>query len=194
VTLNQVSLNLRNGGNMQANGSVAVNGVTVGAQTATSATLSTTSASDVFTVGTGIAVGSLVSGGAADTVLNTAGPGTLSFVQANTYVGKWSFNAKTNQITNPSALSTGPNANVGVGAILDLTLLGGAPFVPTTAGFGGSGTGSTVGTTAAAVVADPGGSLDLSAKNINLTFAPTAFSGDTTHPALYIAQGGLDLT
>ena len=107
VTLNQISLNLRKGGTIQANGTVSLNGVAVGAQTATSGTLSTTSASDVFTVGTALATGALVSGGAADSVLNTAGPGTLVFGQPNTYVGKWSFNAATNQISNSSALGTG---------------------------------------------------------------------------------------
>ncbi len=193
VTLNQASINLRNGGNIRANGTAGINGVAVGAQAATTATLSTTSASDEFTVGTGFAAGALVTGGAADTVLNTAGPGTLIFSQANTYVGRWSFNAKTNQILNPSALGTGLNANVGAGAILDLTPLGGSSFVPTTAGFGGSGTGVAVGTTAAAVLADPSGTLDLTSKNVNLTFTPTAFSGDTTHPALYMAQGTLAL-
>ncbi|MEK7780220.1 MAG: autotransporter-associated beta strand repeat-containing protein [Verrucomicrobiota bacterium] len=193
VTLNQASLNLRNGGNMQANGTVSVNGVAVGNQAGTTATLSTLNASDVFTVGTFLGGASLVTGGAADTVLNTAGPGTLVFGQANTYIGKWSFNAATNQITNPSALGTGANANVGAGAIFDLTVLGAGVFTPTTSGFGGSGTGTTVGTTAATVVADAGGTLDLATKNINLTFNPASASGDLTRPSLYIAQGTLAL-
>lgn len=193
VTLNQASLNLRNGGNMRANGIVSVNGVAVGNHVGTSCTLSTLNSSDVFTVGTLLGGASLVSGGAADTVLNTAGPGTLVFGQANTYIGRWSFNAATNQITNPSALGTGVNANVGAGAIFDLTVLGAGTFTPTTSGFGGSGAGTTVGTTAASVVADAGGTLDLATKNINLSFNPASFSGDLTRPSLYIAQGTLAL-
>ena len=193
VTLNQFSLNLRNGGNLKANGTVSVNGVAVGNQAGTTCTLSTANASDVYTVGTLAAGASLVSGGAADTVLNTSGLGTLVFAQANTYIGKWSFNAKTNQINSASALGTGANANVGAGAIFDLTVQGAVTFVPTTTGFGGSGTGSTVGTTAAAIVADAGAIIDLSTKNINLTFTPTGFTGDTTHPSLTVAQGTLAL-
>jgi autotransporter-associated beta strand protein len=142
VTLNQLSLNLNRGGTIRMNGTGTVNGVAVGAHTGTSATLSTANASDVFTVGSGLAINSLVSGGAADTVLLTAGPGTLVFSQINTYVGRWSFGAATNQISSPSALGSGANANVAAGAILDLTPLGAAPFVPTTTGFGGSGTGT----------------------------------------------------
>jgi autotransporter-associated beta strand protein len=194
VTLNQASLNLRHNGDLRANGAAAVNGVAVGNQAGTVATVSTLNASDVFTVGTGLAGGSLVSGGAADTVLNTTGSGTVVFSQANTYIGKWAFNAATNQIVNPSALGTGGNANVGAGAILDLTPLGpGVSFIPTTGGLGGSGTGTAVGSTAAAVVADTTSTLDLTSKNVNLTFTPTGFSGDTTHPALVMAQGTLIL-
>jgi len=193
VTLNQFSLNLRNGGNLQANGTVAVNGVAVGNQAGNSCTLSTLNASDVFTVGTFAAANSIVSGGAADSVLNTAGSGTLVFGQANTYIGRWNFAAATNQITSPVALSTGANANVGAGAIFDFSAQGAVSFAPTTAGFGGSGVGSVVGSTAAAVIADAGGTLDLAGKNINLNFNPASFSGDLTRPALTMAQGTLAL-
>lgn len=194
VTLNLISLGLRNSGMVRMNGSASLNGVSVNTGVGNTPTLATTSASDVFTVGTGLAGGALVSGGAVDTVLNTAGPGTLVFSQANTYVGKWSFAAKTNQLSNSSALGTGANADLGAGAILDLTPLGpGTSFTPTTTGFGGSGTGTTLGSTAAAVIADPTTTLTLNGKNVNLTFTPTGFSGDTTHPALIMAQGTLAL-
>lgn len=192
ISLNQIYLNLRKGGNIRMHGSGTVNGVAVGGQTATAATLSTTSSTDVFTVGTALALGAEVSGGAADTVLSTAGPGTLVFGQPNSYVGRWSFGAATNQIGNPSALGTGANVNIAPGAILDLTPLGPNSFIPTTTGFGGSGAGTTLGSTAAAVIADPAATLDLSGKSINLTFTPTS-SSDGTHPALYIAQGALAL-
>ncbi len=138
VTLNQISLTLNKGGTIRMNGSSSLNGVAVGAQTGTSATLRTVNATDVFTVGTGLALGAVVSGGAADTVLNTTGPGTLIFTQPNTYAGRWSFAAATNQISHPSALGTGANANIAAGAILDLTQLGPAFFAPSTSGFGGT--------------------------------------------------------
>jgi fibronectin-binding autotransporter adhesin len=194
VNLFQPTLNLQKGGTIRMNGTESLNGVAVGTHVATDVNLATTSASDVFTVGTALLPTSVVAGGAADSVLNTAGPGTLVFGQANTYIGRWSFNAATNQITNPSALSTGANADVGAGATFDITVFGASTFTPTTAGFGGSGFGTTVGSSAAAVVADAGGTLDLTSKNINLNFNPASFSGDTTRPALYIAQGTLAIS
>ena len=191
VTLGVTSLGLKNSGTVRMNGTASINGINVNNGPGNTPTITTTSASDVCTVGTLLVAASIVSGGAADSVLNTAGLGTLVFAQANTYIGKWSFNAKTNQINVASALGTGANANVGAGAILDFTLQGAVTFAPTTTGFGGSGTGTAVGTTAARVVGDAGAILDLSTKNINLTFTPTAFSGDTTHPSLVMAQGTL---
>lgn len=195
VTPNQIFFNLRKGGTIRGSGVAAVNGVAVGAQAGTTATLATSSAGDVFTVGTGFADNTWVTGGAADSVLNTAGPGTLVFGQVNTYIGNWAFGAATNLLTNPGALGTNANANANVnaGAILDLTPLGATAFVPTIAGFGGSGTGTVVGGSAATVIADAGGYLDLSGKAVNLVFTPNNFSGDLTRPTLYIAQGGLTL-
>jgi autotransporter-associated beta strand protein len=198
ITLNQASLNLTKGGTIRVNGIGGVNGLTVGAQSGTSVTVDTANASDVFTVGSGLTITSILAGGAADSVLNTTGPGTFIFgqggSQANTYAGRWNFAAKTNQLNASSALSTGANANVAAGATLDLTPLGATTFTPTTSGMGGSGTGTTVGSTAAAVLADPAATVDLTGKAVNLTFTPTSASGDTTHPALYIAQGTLALS
>ena len=192
VGLDQVFVYMARNGTIRINGSGSLNGVTVSnSVSGISPTLATTSASDVFTVGTLLVVSSIVSGGAADSTLNTAGPGSVLLNTANTYIGKWNFAGKTNFINNASALGTGLNANVAAGAILDYTAQGAVSFVPTTSGFGGAGNGSTVGTTAATVIGDPGATLDLSSKNINLTFTPTGFSGDTTHPALIVAQGTL---
>ena len=191
ITLNQTALNLHKGGTLRMTGSNAVNGVAVGTHTGTSATLATVNPSDVFVVGTALTANSVVSGGASDTVLRTAGPGTLVFGTDNTYAGRWSFGAATNQIAYYNALGTGVVANVEAGAILDLRPLGATWFTPTTAGFGGSGAGTAVGSTAAAILAESGATLDLLGKTVHLTFAPASSSGDLTRPALYIAQGTL---
>src|SRR5581483_5431448 len=53
-----------------------------------------------------------------------------------------------------------------------------------------SGTGTTVGTTAAAIA---GSSTSLGSRPINLTFAPASPGGDATHPPLYISAGSLSL-
>jgi fibronectin-binding autotransporter adhesin len=198
VTLNNAVLNLHKGGTLLMNGTADINGVAVATAAGTTGTVATMAATDVVSVGTGLAAASIVSGGAADTVLTTAGPGTLIFGQNgfynNTYAGRWVFGAATNQLNSAAAMGTGANANVEAGAILDLTLLGATAFAPTTAGFGGSGTGTAVGSSAATVISDVSGSLDLTGKAINLNFNPLSLSGDLTRPALYIAQGGLTLS
>jgi len=63
----------------------------------------------------------------------------------------------------------------------------------TTGGLTANGTGTSVGSTASTIITDPAGIFDAGSKNISLTFTPTSFSGDTTHPALYVAQGTLNL-
>lgn len=186
VTLGVTSLTLKNGGNIRMNGSATVASVIMQAASGNSATLSTLNTSDVMTVGA-------VTAGLADSTLNTAGPGTILFNTDSSYLGKVSLGAKTNQISAYSALGAGANVNVGAGAVFDITPFGPITYTPSTAGFGGSGTGIAVGTTAAAVLADASASIDLYNKNVNLTLTPTTFSGDLTHPALYIARGTLSL-
>jgi fibronectin-binding autotransporter adhesin len=190
IILNQFNLNLHNGGILLNNGLGGVNGIVVGNHVGTLGTLATTSASDVFTIGGA----SVVSGGAVDSLLVTDGPGTVYFASANTYVGSWSFKAATNQFFFPDALGAGANANVAAGAVFDITGYGAAGFIPTTTGFGGSGLGTAVGSTAATVLADAAGTLDLTGKNVNLTYTPSSISGDLSRPALYIAQGTLGLS
>ena len=180
---------LRHGGTIRMNGTGGVNGVTVGNQVGVNATLRTTSASDVFTVGT-VGIG-VISAGAADSVLNFNGPGTMVLGTANTYVGRWSFNSGTNQITDATALAAGPNAHIAAGAILDSSAL--VTYSLTTAAISANGTGTGVGSTAATINAGAGGTFDLGNKSISLTFTPTAFSGDTTHPAIFVSQGSLSL-
>jgi fibronectin-binding autotransporter adhesin len=192
VTLNQVSMNLHKGGTIRMNGTASVNGIAVGAHAATTATLATTSASDVFTVGTGLVLSSVVSGGASDSVLNTAGPGTIALAVPNTYVGNWSFNAATNQLINLS-LANSRNVNVSAGAILDVSPLGGF-YTLDSVSFSANGSGTAVGSTAATINAGAAGTFDFGAKPITLSFAPTSFSGDTTHPALYVSDGSISLS
>jgi fibronectin-binding autotransporter adhesin len=185
ASLNTIALGLRNAGTIRMNGSVTLNGVLVGNAPGTSATLATTSASDVLTVG---AV-SPVAGGAADSVLHVTGPGTTLFNYPNTYLGSWSFDAGTNQLS--GSLGTGPSAHIAAGAILDTSLLG--TYALTTAALSANGTGTTVGGNASAINAGTGGTFDLASKAINLTFTPTSTSGDITHPALYVVDGSLSL-
>ena len=193
VTLNQATLNLRGGGNIKMNASATVNGVTVGTQPALNGTLSTVASSDVLTVGNG---GNKLTGGAADSILHSSGPGTVLLAFDSNYAGRWAIDSGTNQLGAGTTLALGAGASttIAAGATLDLTPLGAVTYNLSTAALGGAGTGTSA-ATAAKIVADAGATIDLATgtKGISVTFTPTAFSGDTTHPALYVASGTLSL-
>jgi autotransporter-associated beta strand protein len=167
-----------------------LNGLAVANVSPSSNSVATTSAGDIFTVG---GTGTITNGGA-NVTLNVGGPGTVVLATANTYAGKWSFNSGTNQISNAGALGTGPNAHINAGAILDAAPLGASvTFAPTVSAISANGTGTAVGSTAATLSTDPTSFVDLTNKTINLTFTPSLFTGDTTHPSLYMSQGTLAL-
>jgi len=191
ITPINLGMTLRDGGTIRMNGIGSINGLSVGTQPALNAHLRTTSSTDVFTVAN--AGVSVVSAGAADSTLNLNGPGTIVLSTANTYIGSWVIGSGTNQVSDFGALGTGPSVRVAAGAILDFRPLGATTYTLTTSGIGGSGTGTGVGSTAAAIIADPAGVVDLGARAINLVYTPSSFSGDTTRPALYVAQGTLSM-
>jgi autotransporter-associated beta strand protein len=190
VTLNNGGITLNNGGTIKMNGSGTVNGVTAGTAASTSATLSTTGSGDVMMVGS---AANKLTGGASDTVLHVSGPGTVTLAYSANYVGNWSVDAGTLSVSNAANLGTGTTTTVAAGGTLDFTPAGAvSSSLPT--GLGGNGTGTSAGT-AATVKADPSGTIDLATgtKPVSLTYTPTAFTGDTAHPALYISQGTLAL-
>jgi len=99
---NGVNLNLNNTGTIRSTGSNTINSrVTLTTVAASSATLSTSSSTDVLTLGN---AANDLTGGAADTILNADGPGTIALAQKSNYAGLWSLNSGTLQIGNSSAL------------------------------------------------------------------------------------------
>lgn len=105
ITLdNGLTLNLSNGGTIRSSGSNATNSVVkLATAAATSATLSTTNSGDVFTLGNGA---NDLTGGASDTVLHIAGPGTVLLAAAGNYAGAVSIDAGTLKLGNAGALAT----------------------------------------------------------------------------------------
>ncbi len=98
-TLVNAGVTLNGTGRLLANGSPLVNTVPVNAA-ATSPTLATTSSTDVFGVGT-------ISGGAAATVMNVSGPGTINLFSDNSgYLGTWLFNGGTTIVNASGGLGT----------------------------------------------------------------------------------------
>src|SRR5439155_1168646 len=82
------------------------------------------------------------------------------------------------------------NLNISAGAIFSVTNFLASTYTLDTAAISANGTGTVVGSTAATILADAAGVVDLAtgAKGISLTIQPTSFNGDSTHPALYVSQ------
>ena len=115
ITLdNGVTLNLNSGGTLLATGAITSNAIVkLSSAAATSATISTSDLSDIFTIGN---AANDLTGGASDTVLNVSGPGTISLPQASNYAGGWSINSGTVQIGNNTALGATTAASISFGA------------------------------------------------------------------------------
>jgi autotransporter-associated beta strand protein len=90
VALNSASVVLNTGGTVTGNGVTTSAKIINVSGSATSVTLATVGASDIFTVG--LAANGLT-GGQASTVMNVSGPGTISLGNASNYAGGFSINS-----------------------------------------------------------------------------------------------------
>lgn len=177
------------GGTLLMNGTGTINGITMANVSANSATVATASSTNVLSVDS---AANKFTGGAIDTVLHIAGPGTVEFTQSANYVGSISVDAGTNQVSTEGALGTGPNLNVSAGGTFDATPVGtSTTYTLDTKALSAGGTGTAVGSTAANLSCDPTSTIDFGSKPITLTFTPAGTSGDTGHPALYCSSGNL---
>jgi len=126
--------------------------------------------------------------------LSKFGAGALRYLAANTYTGATTVSngtfviGATGSFNNSSRLNLYPGAN---GTIFDVSsnvlyTLGGSTTLFAT----GTGTATT---TAAMIRGSSLGGISFGSRPVILNFTPTAFTGDTTHPPLYITQGALTL-
>ncbi|HEU5396543.1 MAG TPA: autotransporter-associated beta strand repeat-containing protein, partial [Verrucomicrobiae bacterium] len=187
ITLNQGFFSLQRNGTYRLNGSGTVSNFNIGTAIGgiTTPRVATTSSGDVLTV-------NAVTNGASDATVHIIGPGTVVLgAGATPYIGNWSFDAGKTVVTNASALGTGGLASVGPGAVLDLTALG-ASWTPTVGALGGTGS-SASGSLAATITAASGATINLVNKGVTITFTPTGFSGDLTHPSFILSAGNLSI-
>lgn len=192
----QTNTTLSANATVQMKGAGTLAGVAIGVSTGTTPHLATTTSGDVLTVGILGTSTTAVTGGSATSVININGPGAVLVATNSTYLGNWTVNAGSLQAGSASALGTGPTVTIAAGGTLDSTPLGaGVTYNPSTLGITASGTGTTLGTTAAAIKPDSAGIIDLAtgSKNIVLNYHPTSFTGDASHPALYVSQGTLNV-
>jgi autotransporter-associated beta strand protein len=132
-----------------------------------------------------LAVGGVIGDGGSGYGLVKAGAGKLSLNGLNTYSGGTTINAGTLALGSSGSLSNTLSLTIGAGATLDVSAVNTYAFNSRTM-LSANGTGTQSGSTAAAIKGALGGTVDLAA-------CPVVISYDGLHPALYISQGTLSL-
>jgi fibronectin-binding autotransporter adhesin len=161
------------------------------------ASLKLTGALTVLETNISTTFGAVISGAGGSLTINTAGggtPGVLSLTATNTYTGPTIINGATLALNGMGAISNTASITIGAGGTFDVSALTAATFnLSSSTALSASGTGIALGSSAATINGQSGGVVNLGAQAISLTFTPTAFRGDSNHPALYISQGTLNL-
>jgi fibronectin-binding autotransporter adhesin len=130
------------------------------------------------------------SGGSYGFVKTGAGPIVLT--GTNTYTGFTTISNGTLSLSGTGAISNSSAITIMAGSTFDVSQLTASTFFLSTSNtLNASGTGTTPGSTAATI--NGATTVDLGSQPIGLTFKPSAFTGDLTHPSLYVAQGTLNL-
>jgi autotransporter-associated beta strand protein len=130
----------------------------------------------------GLNVGAVISGNGVG--VNKTGPGTLTLCATNTYTGSTTIEAGTLALGAGACLITS-SLNLAAGAALDVCACGDYTF-GSGAALGASGSGLTLGTSAACLM---GGVTNL----ISLPACPIHLVYDGSDPSLYVLQGVLAL-
>ncbi|MEI8140955.1 MAG: YDG domain-containing protein, partial [bacterium] len=144
--------------------------------------------------GTSLSVGTVTLGGAINGSggLNKTSTGTLILGGANSYNGDTTISGGILALASGGSLNVASSVNIAAGTTFDVSAKATPYTWGSSASLLASGNGTTVG--AAATIKGPSaGTVNMGARPIVLTFTPTTFTGDTTHPSLYISQGTLSL-
>jgi fibronectin-binding autotransporter adhesin len=140
--------------------------------------------------------GAMISSGGNLTIATAFGgvPGTLILTGTNTYTGNTAINAGTLALSTLGSISNSANISIAAGGTFDVSALTSSTYnLSASTSLSAAGTGAGPGTTAAVIIGAASGTVNLGSQPISLTFTPTAFTGDTAHPALYVSQGTLQL-
>ena len=118
-----------------------------------------------------------------------AGAGTLTLGGTNTLGGNVTISAGTLALGSGGSISNVTSISLAAGTTFDVSAQTGYNLSSsTTLNAGGTGTGTNAATIRG------GTTVNLGSQPVGLTFTPAVFTGDTTHPALYVSAGTLLLT
>ena len=100
------------------------------------------------------------------------------------------------QLNSGALLGSTVNISLAAGGYMDVAGLGGSAIYTLGSGamLNSAGTGTTSLSNQAEIHGGSSGTVSLGSRPIVLTFTPTTFTGDTTHPPLVISQGALQLS
>ncbi len=120
--------------------------------------------------------------------LTQEGAATLTLNGTNTYTGATTLSAGTLVLGQSASISNSASISLAAGTTFDVSALSSPYALSTSNSLSASGTAATV-----ATINGPSAGVNFGSQPISLTFAPQTFNGDTSHPALNIAQGALAL-
>ena len=127
------------------------------------------------------------------TVKGLTNTGSVTMWRDNDLTGNVNVNSGTLKLAAIAKINSAPVISLAAGASLDVSQVAAFTLSGTNT-LTAKGTGTTTGTTAARINGVSGGTVSMSNRPISLDYAPTGFSGDTTHPSLLISQGNLVLS
>ncbi|HZM01730.1 MAG TPA: MBG domain-containing protein, partial [Candidatus Saccharimonadales bacterium] len=120
------------------------------------------------------------------------GIGTLALNATNTYSGNTIISSGTLALTSTGSISNSPSLVIGTNSTLDVSAVNSFTLSSSTR-LAATGAGATAGTSSATINGASAGVVNLESQPILLSFVPTSFAGDTTHPALLVNQAALTL-
>lgn len=119
--------------------------------------------------------------------ITKTGAGTVVISGANTYAGATDIDAGTLSLGASGSLNPASAVSIAAGATLDVSDQSSPYNWGSSSSLNAAGTGTSVGSTAAAIKGPAGGTVSLGTRPITLTY-------DGANPALYISQGTLSLS
>jgi autotransporter-associated beta strand protein len=124
--------------------------------------------------------------GSGNASIRKEGAGKLLLTAGNTYSGTTTINGGTLALGSAGSISNSTSVAISAAATFDVSAIS-AFFLSGSTSLSASGTGTTIGTSAAAIKGAVSGTVNLGSQPITLTY-------DGAHPSLYISQGTLVLS
>jgi len=144
----------------------------------------------IYVDGSGnIIISSIISGSSKPLTLAGSGAGALTLSGPNTYSGNTTISSGTLKLASTGTINSTPQIVIAAGATYDVSVITSPYTLSASTTLSASGTGTTIGSTAATIKGPT--TVSLGSQGVALTFTPTGFNGDTTHPALLVSQGAL---